>query len=75
MARQVSRFEAATEPPTIHTTLPEAVIAEVAALMGWKSGADNGVPGLAKLLVDQAPKVIATLSQLTIPTAAASQGE
>ncbi|OHC96409.1 MAG: hypothetical protein A2792_00235 [Sphingomonadales bacterium RIFCSPHIGHO2_01_FULL_65_20] len=68
MARQVSRFEAATEPPTIHASLPDAVTAEMAALMGWKAGGDSGVPGLAKLLVDQAPDVIACLAQLTDPT-------
>ncbi len=68
MAREVTRFEAATEPPSIHPTLPDAVVAELAWLMGWKAGADSGVPGLAKLLVEQAPAVIACLAQLTDPT-------
>lgn len=68
MAREVSRFEAATEPPTIHATLTDAVTAEVAALMGWKAGGETGVPGLAKLLVDQAPAVIACLSQIAPQT-------
>ena len=68
MAREVTRFEAFTDPPTIHLTLTEAVIAEIAALMGWKAGSDSGVPGLAKMLVDQAPRVIATLSQISQST-------
>lgn len=68
MAREVTRFEAATEPPTIHPTLPDAVVAELAWIMGWKASGDSNVPGLAKLLVDQAPAVIACLAQLTDPT-------
>lgn len=67
MAREVTRFEAATEPPTIHPTLGDAVVAELAALMGWKAGGENGVPGLAKLLADQAPRAIACLQQLPAP--------
>ena len=65
MAREVTRFQADTDPPSIHASLPDAVTAELSALMGWKAGGDSGVPGLAKLLVDQAPDVIACLAQLT----------
>lgn len=76
MAREVTRFEARTDPPTIHPTLQEAVTAELAALMGWRSGGDEGVPALARKLVDQAEAAIACLGQMadaprvdTIPSA------
>lgn len=75
MARQVYRFEAATEPPTIHATLTEAVAAELSALMGWKAGGENGVPALAKLLVEQAPRAIATLQQLAAAEPHTAKGE
>lgn len=75
MAREVSRFEAETDPPTIHDTLREAVAAEISAIMGWKGGGENAVIGHAKLLVDQAPDVIACLAQLTPEITAPSQGE
>jgi hypothetical protein len=64
MAREVLRFEAETDPPTVHPTRRDAVIAEIAAIMGCRTdGADNP-PLLARKLVDKASSVIACLQQV-----------
>lgn len=72
MVSEVTRFQAATEPPTIHATQRDAVIAEMAVLMGCRSDATE-TPLLARLIVDRAPQVIACLSQL--PSARPTQQE
>ncbi|MCA0208151.1 MAG: hypothetical protein LCH74_03725 [Proteobacteria bacterium] len=63
MVCEVTRFQAATEPPTIHATQRDAVTAEIAMLMGCRSD-EVGTPLVARLIVDRAPAVIACLSQL-----------
>lgn len=70
MARQVIRFEAETDPPTVHPTARDAVIAEMATIMGSRSDELSGPPLIARLIVDRAPQVIACLQQLTPPQTA-----
>jgi hypothetical protein len=65
MVREVTSYEARTEPPSIHATLEDAVTAEIAALMGWRKGGDESVIGLARTLVDRASDVLGCLSQLS----------
>ncbi len=74
MVSAVTRYVADTQPPTIHATPRDAVIAEMAVLMGSRSD-EAGPPLLARLIVDRAPQVIACLSQLATATPAPSQGE
>lgn len=63
MAHEVTRFEAATNPPSVHPTLRDAVTAEIAVLVGSRSD-ESGTPLIARLIVDRAPQVIACLAQL-----------
>ena len=65
MAKEITKWEAETDTPTIHDTIEEAVTAELAEMMGWKGGPDSQAPGIARIMAEKPFEYIDCLQQLT----------
>ncbi len=64
MAHKINKWVAATNPATVHDSLESAVTAELAQMLGHKSGGESQVPPLARDIVENADAFIACLKQL-----------
>ena len=64
MARKVDKWEAETDPPSLHENLESAVTAEMLALIGFKGSEDSQAPAIIRDIVRQSDAAIACLAQL-----------
>jgi hypothetical protein len=67
MAQKIDKWEAETDPPTVHDTQAEAVAAELEAMLGHKGGSDSQVPALVREMTKKPQEFVACLRQLIAP--------
>lgn len=64
MARKIDKWEAETNPRTVHDTQAEAVAAELEEKLGHKGGSESQVPALVREMTKKPQEFVACLRQL-----------